>query len=1043
MNYRQQTQQVEVLLSSPEDLYQAIFEEAAEGIFVADRYGRYIAVNPQGSRMLGYTQDELRQLTIQDVITPEDWVRTPLLLSNLQPGNPLLQERRLRCRDGRLLWAEVKLQRLADDRLLAFVRDITERKQTAPAPDTTEQKVTDKALQERAEELRLLTETMPAIVWSTTEPCAIEFFSTRLLELTGMTREQIVNEGWRTFCHPDDWLQMVAASHQSQTTGAPYDVTHRIRTADGQYRWQRSRALPQRTAAGQIVRWYGITDDIHELHTAEEALRAEKERLNKIAATIPGVIYVFRQQIDQTLTLLYISPGATMFMGFEPDATVQKVSALFAAVHPDDRARIYAIMAESAQTLRAQNVEYRKLLPDGEVRWMESIAVPEREPDGSVLWYGFISDITERKRGEEALRQSEARFTKAFHASPVALSITRLRDRCFIDVNESFLRLYGYARAEIIGQRLPDLQLFTSPDDQTEITQVLRTQGTIHNYELATRTKAGALLHVLISAEKVELDGELHLLVTTFNITDRKRAEERLKLALATAQMGVWDWEPEADKLFWSPECYTIFGVENFDGTRKAFADFVPREDVAQVMAVFDEAIVNRRVYSHEFRIIRPDGEERWVYNHGRASYDKSGNPIRVTGIVQDTTEQKRAEDAQAYLEKQLRQAQKMETVGRLAGGIAHDFNNLLTVIQGYSDLLLTKIALDSPLRHRLEQIQKAGQRAAALTGQLLAFSRQQMLAPVILDLNNLVANLQNMLERLIGEDITLNVVLYPGLWSVTADPNQLEQVIMNLVINARDAMPTGGQLTIETANVQRHKLYTKQSLPDNRLPPFQSDTLTGPCVLLAVTDTGCGMDAQTQTHMFEPFFTTKEPGKGTGLGLATVYGIVKQSGGDVTVDSEVGYGSTFRIYLPANVTAPRQQSLSLMQVFPGRGHETILLVEDEELVRQLAQAALEDKGYTILEARDAHAALALSEQYAGSIDMVMTDVVMPYMSGRELVEHLIAQRPALKVLFTSGYTDDAVVRHGLLTAEVEFLPKPFSPGALALKVREVLDKHP
>jgi CheY-like chemotaxis protein len=340
-------------------------------------------------------------------------------------------------------------------------------------------------------------------------------------------------------------------------------------------------------------------------------------------------------------------------------------------------------------------------------------------------------------------------------------------------------------------------------------------------------------------------------------------------------------------------------------------------------------------------------------------------------------------------------------------------------------------MAADDPLRRGAEQIQRAAESAAGLTRQLLAFSRKQLLAPIILDLNGLVENLRKMLPRLIGEDIHLEITLAAALHPVLADPGQLEQVLLNLAVNARDAMPTGGRLTIETANIQLDEIYQSNHL---EMP-------LGPAVMLTVTDTGQGMDKQIQSQIFEPFFTTKEMGRGTGLGLATVYGIVKQSGGDIHVYSEPGQGATFKIYLPAAKTTPHlsfpQQTVPEV---PG-GSETILLVEDEEIVRRLVITVLEEKGYSLLEAERGDEALALVQAHPGQIDLLITDVVMPGMSGRVLAEQLAALRPGQKVLYTSGYTDDAVVRHGLLTAEVEFLSKPFSPTALAAKVRQVLDK--
>jgi two-component system cell cycle sensor histidine kinase/response regulator CckA len=423
---------------------------------------------------------------------------------------------------------------------------------------------------------------------------------------------------------------------------------------------------------------------------------------------------------------------------------------------------------------------------------------------------------------------------------------------------------------------------------------------------------------------------------------------------------------------------------------------------------------------------------EAWLNTSLVPLRDEEGRVSAVLGIARDVTEYKRAEEARAKLEDQLRQAQKMESIGRLAGGVAHDFNNHLTVIRGYCELMQVQMSDADPLLEKLEQIWLASERAAALTQQLLAFSRKQILAPIVLDLNSLVANLGEMLERLIGEDITLTTALQPELWSVTADPGQIEQVIMNLALNARDAMPGGGRLTIETRNVQLDATYAKT----------HPEAPAGACVLLAVGDTGSGMDEPTRARVFEPFFTTKEPGKGTGLGLATVYGIIKQSGGDILVYSEAGQGTTFKIYLPASQTQAKSPVAPQIRPVSRGGHETILLVEDEEMVRDLVRIALQAKGYTILEAGEGGEALSLAGQHQGTIDLLVTDLVMPEMSGRELAERLKALRPGIKVLFMSGYTDDAVIQQGVLMAQAEFISKPFSPSILASRVREILDNQ-
>jgi signal transduction histidine kinase/ActR/RegA family two-component response regulator len=392
--------------------------------------------------------------------------------------------------------------------------------------------------------------------------------------------------------------------------------------------------------------------------------------------------------------------------------------------------------------------------------------------------------------------------------------------------------------------------------------------------------------------------------------------------------------------------------------------------------------------------------------------------------------EARRAYDELAETQGQLEQVQKMDAIGRLAGGVAHDFNNLLTVILGRADILLRQMKPEDSMHRGIELIQRTAGRAADLTRQLLAFGRKQVLEPVVLDLSAVTMDMKDMLGRLIGEDIALLTTPTPELGRVKADRGQIEQVIMNLAVNARDAMPQGGRLILETANVELDDEYVRRHI----------GARPGPHVMLAVSDTGTGIPREIQPHIFEPFFTTKEQGKGTGLGLATVYGIVKQSGGYVEVDSEPDQGTTFRIYLPRLDAAATAVDRSPRPTAAAGGSETILLVEDEEGVRELARDILRASGYTVLEARSGHEALLLCERHQGPLDLLLTDVVMPRMSGRELAERLGPIRPDLSVLYMSGYTDDAVIRHGVLGAGTAFLQKPFAPAALVQRVRESLD---
>jgi two-component system cell cycle sensor histidine kinase/response regulator CckA len=469
-----------------------------------------------------------------------------------------------------------------------------------------------------------------------------------------------------------------------------------------------------------------------------------------------------------------------------------------------------------------------------------------------------------------------------------------------------------------------------------------------------------------------------------------------------------------------NPAWQTILGWSVDELRARPYVDFLHPDDREATVAQTRVLVSSQQTkVSFENRWRCKDGSHRSLLWNAAAVHSER----LIYASARDVTDQKR-------LEEQFRQSQKMEAVGRLAGGIAHDFNNLLTVILGYAEIAGASLAEADPVSKMLLEIRKAGERAELLTRRLLAFSRKQILQPDILDLNALLADTRSLLGRLIGEDVDISLKLASDLWRVRADKGQLEQVVMNLAINARDAMPMGGKLSIETANVI---LNEKQA-------GIYPDAPAREHVVLTVSDTGCGMDAATQARVFEPFFTTKGPDKGTGLGLATVYGIVRQSGGQIEVQSKLGQGATFRIFLPREPVDGLAENSSTAQHQVTGGSETVLIAEDEEAVRVLTRLALQREGYTVLEARNGHDALEIAQHHAGAIHLLLTDLVMPKMSGRFLAEQLARLRPNVKVLYVSGYMDDAIIRHGLMMASTAFLQKPFSPDALAQKVREVLD---
>jgi two-component system cell cycle sensor histidine kinase/response regulator CckA len=636
------------------------------------------------------------------------------------------------------------------------------------------------------------------------------------------------------------------------------------------------------------------------IHRIRRELVEREELFHLISENAADMIAI----VDMEGKRLYNSLSYHRVLGYSPEEL--QASSSFEQIHPDDRERVKKAAADARRTGIGRTLEYRLRHKDGTWLWLEStssvIQNARGEPEKLII---VNRDISERKKTEEALRQSEAGFRSVVQDAP-----------------------YGIYRASSTGQILqvnPALEKMLGYELQDEL--------------LKSELVTGIFLH---SGEYERLT---ELLIRTNEIKDVET-----------------EWK-------------------------------------------------------------RRDGTPITVRCSGRRINDENGMPAYFEVFAEDVTEKR-------VLEKQLRMAQKMEAIGRLSGGIAHDFNNLLGVIIGYSRVLKKELGANSALCEHAVEIEKAGQRAASLTKQLLAFSRQQVLTPAVLNLNTLVSDMEGMLPRLLGEDIAVSLALHSEVGSVKADQSQIEQVIMNLAVNARDAMPQGGKLKIQTANVELDQAYARDH-PGSK---------AGNYVLLAVTDTGTGMNAETLAHIFEPFYTTKERGKGTGLGLATVYGIVKQSNGYIVVDSSPGRGTTFQIYLPQHIGKPATEEREVDSGEKLRGSESILLVEDSEPLRKLAQTFLESAGFRVMSAEHGEDALQVASRHGKTFDLLLTDVVMPGMNGRVLAEQLLPRQPGMRVLYMSGYTDSFIAGHGVLEPGTHLLHKPFTDEVLIRKVREVLD---
>ncbi len=639
-----------------------------------------------------------------------------------------------------------------------------------------------------------------------------------------------------------------------------------------------------------------------------------------------------------------------------------------------------------------------------------------------------IEDITERRQLEDLLEDSEERYRRIYETADDGILLLEKREGHIVHANPAAEEMSGYSEAECIGKMLQDIGVPLNMSDFPTIMESLIKRGILNYEDVPVKTKSGQNIYADIYMVNRARLAQCNIR----DITNRKKAEqvlkeseERYRIIFEGAAEGILVADMETRRFrYCNPALCEMLGYAEEELIGLGVTDIHPKESLDHVLAEFEAQARGDRLLVPNLPCLRKDGSVIFA-DVQTTSAVIDGLECNM-GFFTDVTKRRQ-------IETQLRQAQKMEAIGTLAGGVAHDFNNILTTIIGNAEFMLMDIDTDNPLTENIEEIKIAGERAAALTRQLLAFSRKQIVQPEILDLNKLLTGIEKMLVRLIGEDIDILMIQESALWKVEIDPGQMEQVIMNLTVNAKDVMPLGGKLTIETANMELDENYFDEHGIIEKQP--------GSYVLLTVSDTGIGMDKGVQEHIFDPFYTTKEKGKGTGLGLSTSYGIIKQNNGFIWVYSEPGQGSTFKIYLPRVKRDIKTEEKEQPPVENLSGSETVLIVEDDNSLRKLMQKSLQPHGYRILVAENGEDALRISEEHEGTIDLMITDVVMPKMGGKETAERLKTLHPQMKVIYMSGYTDDAIVRHGVLAPGLNFLEKPFSPKGLAHKVREVLDK--
>ncbi|MBU8922074.1 MAG: PAS domain S-box protein [Bacteroidales bacterium] len=1015
---------VQEALRESEERFRATFEQAAVGITHVSPEGRFLRINQKFCDIVGYSRDEILQLKYQNITHPDDLDvdvdRAGDLLSGKSKTDVL--EKRYIHKNGEPVWVHLTVSLVRDEAgqpkwFIAVIQDITERKEA------------EEKLRESKERFEKITSQSPIPMVITDSIGNVEYFNDKFIKTYGHTMDDISTaEQWWIAAYPDEdyrllvrrsWEKAIAeaAEKGTQIETQEWDITCK----DSSVRHVEFNMMP----LGEIS--VIAMNDITERKQVADALRESEMKYRLLSTNTLDTIWT----TDLEFNITFISNAVFDFLGYTPQEFLGRNPTDF-TVSEDmpalERAANELIVIYKEGEIRQSMVEVRQIRKDGTIIDVELTANLLQDRTGQVIGFqGRSINITERKQKEKALRLTQASVDNLMDAV-----YWMGADAKFIYVNSAAVEALGYSKEELLTMTVhdigPEFPKEVWPEHWADLKE--RKSFVLHTNH---RRKDGSIFPVDISVNLIEFGGTEINCAIARDVSERKKAEAELSEAyniinrspvVAFLWKNVSGWpvvfaSENVDKL-------TGYSAREFTEGKASYGEMIHMDDRERVASevMSNEANVEVQTFVHEpYRIITKNGETKWVSDATYIRRDSGGVITHFEGIVIDLTERLKLED-------QLRQAQKMESVGRLAGGVAHDFNNMLSVILGHVELVLEQMDSQQPLFEDMQAIRSAARRSADLTRKLLAFARKETITPSVLDINETVEGMLKMLRRLIGEDIDLAWLPGKDVWPVKVDPSQIDHLLANLCVNARDAIEGVGKVTIETNNSTIDKSYCAEH------PGF----VPGEYVMLAVSDNGCGIDKEIMDNIFEPFFTLKDMEKGTGLGLAMVYGIVKQNNGFINVYSEPDLGAVFKIYLPRNRVEDVKIEDEILSDQVALGNETILLVEDEAAILKMTTGMLERYGYSVLATSVPSEAIRLAGKRADKVHLLLTDVIMPEMNGQDLARTLLSLNPGLKCLFMSGYTANVIARHGVLDDGVHFLQKPYTPQDLARKVRETLD---